>query len=225
MDHIKEERTKTMEEKKQATLFSVDPQDFLGRHKEYARSLVDGDPRSPYVINTSVLKSPQSAVLVSHTPEKEFVFGLLKHAEYIEAWIKSPDKGFYSLDYEYWKGGKDRVRRSFNPDFFIVQSVSKLIELARKENQTEKLNKLRKLEEEGIEQIVRVVEIKSDEDENETIAAKEQAGKVHFEALSAKLTTANPGNFSAAARPYLNQHYTFDLLRPSGFSAWFREIF
>jgi hypothetical protein len=25
----------------------------------------------------------------------------------------------HSIDYEYWKCGKDRVRGSFNPDFFI----------------------------------------------------------------------------------------------------------
>ena len=37
----------------------------------------------------------------------------------MDSWIKSPDKNFYSIAYEYWKGGKDRVRRSFNPDFFI----------------------------------------------------------------------------------------------------------
>jgi type III restriction enzyme len=224
VEHLAEERTKTEEEKKQATLFQVDPQDFLGTHKEYARSLVEGDPRSPYVINTTVLKSPQSAVLVSHTPEKEFVFLLLQNAKYLDAWVKSPDKGFYSLDYDYWKGGKDKVRRSFNPDFFIVQNLSHYLSSIRNIADAESIAKLRALEEEGIEEIVRVVEIKSDEDEDETIAPKAEAGKAHFEALNEKLKNAHPVNIPSEARIHLKQRYYFDLLRPSQFAGWFAGL-
>jgi len=87
------------------------------RRNEIIRTFVKGDTKPPYVVNTSKLKSPQNIVLVSHSPEKEFVFQLIDNSDYLDSWIKSPDKNFYSITYEYWKGGKDRVRRSFNPDF------------------------------------------------------------------------------------------------------------
>lgn len=222
--HLADERTKTEEQKRQATLFPVDPQDFLGTHKEYARSIVDGDPRSPFVINPTVLKSPQSAVLVSHSPEKEFTFKLLEHAKYIESWVKSPDKGFYSLDYDYWKGGKDRVRRGFNPDFFVVQNLSHYISLVRDTVDAESLAKLRALEEEGVEQLVRVVEIKSDDDADETITPKAEAGRAHFEALNEKLRHVNPANMPIEVRGHLKQRYTFDLLRPAQYGGWFSRM-
>ena len=40
---------------------------------------------------------------VSHSAEKEFVFQLIERGDYIHSWIKSSDKGFYSIDYEYWE--------------------------------------------------------------------------------------------------------------------------
>ncbi|GAF85798.1 unnamed protein product, partial [marine sediment metagenome] len=116
LDFISELRERP-EDKRQLSLFK--PDDFVESKDEIIRPFVKGDTRPPYVVNTSKLKSPQSIVLVSHSPEKEFVFHLIEDSDYIDSWIKSPDKNFYSIDYEYWKGGKDRVRRSFNPDFFI----------------------------------------------------------------------------------------------------------
>ena len=38
-----------------------------------------------------------------------------------------PDQGFYSIDYGYWRGGKDRVRNSFNPHFFIKIDLAEYI--------------------------------------------------------------------------------------------------
>ncbi|MBU1706139.1 DEAD/DEAH box helicase family protein [Patescibacteria group bacterium] len=224
VEHLSEARTKNEAEKKQATMFQEDPQDFLGKHKEYARSLVDGDPRSPFLINTSVLKSPQSAVMVSHTPEKEFVFMLLENAKYLDAWVKSPDKGFYSLDYDYWKGGKDRVRRSFNPDFFVVQNLTRYISTIRDKADASILEQLRTLEEDGIEELVRVIEIKSDEDEDDTITPKAEAGKAHFEALNEKLKNVHPADFTTEVRSHIKQKYFFDLLRPGQFGAWFARL-
>lgn len=220
LQHLIEARTRTEEEKKQISLFQFDPNDYLGKHKEYARSLVAGDPRSPYIINPTVLKSPQSSVLVSHSPEKAFVFLLLEHAKYFKAWIKSPDKGFYSLDYEYWKGGKDRVRRGFNPDFFIVQNLADYIAVIHGSADPDDVSKLRALEEEGVEYLVRVVEIKSDEDDDETIPAKAEAGLAHFNSLNQKLRETNPSSVDPVYRPYLKQHYTFDLLRPGQYQRW-----
>ncbi len=222
--HLLESRNKTEEEKKQSALFTVDPQDFLGRHKEYVHSLVLNDPRPPYIVNPFVLKSPQSAILVSHSPEKEFVFSLLENAKYFEAWVKSSDKGFYSLDYEYWKGGKDRVRRSFNPDFFIIQNLSKYISLVRNSIDSESLEFLQNLEEDGITELVRVVEIKSDEDEDETIDPKEEWAKAHFESLNKKLHDTDPASVPTKIRKHLKQHYIFDLLRPEGYRNWAENI-
>ncbi len=85
---------------------------------------------------------------------------------YIDSWIKSPDKNFYSIDYEYWKGGKDRVRRSFNPDFFIKIDLDEYITRLESEGKQDHLEKLKKLQDEGVETIIKVVEIKSDEEQD-----------------------------------------------------------
>ena len=58
-------------------------------------------------------------VIVSHEPERHFIFRLIEHSKWISSWIKSADREFYSLEYEYWKGEKDRVRRPFSPDFLL----------------------------------------------------------------------------------------------------------
>ena len=142
--------------------------------------MIENDDRPPYIVNPSVFKTPQSTILVTHTPEKEFVFRLLEHSQYLDAWIKSPDKGFYSIDYEYWKGGKDRVRRGFNPDFFIKINLDDYITLLRKKGAVKHLEGLRDLQEKGIESVIRVVEIKSDEDDDEATPAKAEWAKAHF---------------------------------------------
>ena len=222
--HLIEVRTLTEEEKRQSTLFTIDPQNFLEKHKEYVKSLVDGDSRPPYIVNPFVLKSPQSAVLVSHSPEKEFVFSLLENEKYLNSWVKSSDKGFYSLDYEYWKNGKDRVRRSFNPDFFITQNLHQYISLISRTVNMESLEYLRNLEEEGIEELVHVVEIKSDDDDDETINPKEEWAKAHFKSLNKKLQEVNPNSVDPKSRKFLKQHYIFNLLRPKGYENWFKHL-
>jgi len=109
--HIEETLQATDNAPRQRRLNFDEPTGLLNNHTEYVRSLVEEDERPPYVVNPLIFKTPQSTVLVSHYPEKEFVFLLLKYARYFDAWIKSPDRGSYSIDYEYWKSGKDRVRR------------------------------------------------------------------------------------------------------------------
>jgi len=124
LEYINELRGRP-KDKRQLSLFK--PEDFVESRDEIIRPFVKGDTRPPYVVNTSKLKSPQNIVLVSHSQEKEFVFQLIENSEYINSWVKSPDRNFYSIDYEYWKGGKDRVRRSFNPDFFIKIDLDEYI--------------------------------------------------------------------------------------------------
>ncbi len=160
-------------------------------------------------------------MLVSHSPEKEFVFLLLQNSSYIKSWVKSSDKGFYSLDYKFWKGGKSETTRSFNPDFFITQNLSEYIAKVRNIADTKSLEFLRLLEEEGIEELVRVVEIKSDADEDETIIPKESSAKAHFQAVNQKLKETNPTTIDTKSRGHLKQHYVFDLLRPESYRNWF----
>ena len=65
-------------------------------------------------------KTPLNVVLTSHTPERMFVQNLVveQTAKIIDSWIKSPDVGFYSLDYS-WRKGEHQIQSGFNPDFFI----------------------------------------------------------------------------------------------------------
>lgn len=208
----------------QQTLFPFDPIGLLKTHKEYVRALIENDDRPPYIVNPSVFKTPQSTILVTHAPEKEFVFRLLEHSQYLDAWIKSPDKGFYSIDYEYWKGGKDRVRRGFNPDFFIKINLDDYIALLKKKGTVKYLDGLRDLQEKGIESIVRVVEIKSDEDDDEATPAKAEWATAHFEAVNHKLQDPLPGNFDRQYVGEIKQFYTFDLLKPDGYVSWFEGL-
>lgn len=210
--------------KEQQALAFYDSAGLLGKHKDYVRALVENDDRPPYIVNPSVFKTPQSTILVSHSPEKEFVFRLLEHSQYLSAWIKSPDKGFYSIDYEYWKRGKDRVRRGFNPDFFIKINLDDYIAILKKKGAIKHLDALRELQEKGIETIIRVVEIKSDEDDDEATPAKADWAKAHFEVLNKKLLEPLPGNFEKRYKQYVKQVYTFDLLTPDGYMNWFESL-
>jgi len=221
LDFISELRARP-EDKQQLSLFQPDA--FVESRGEIVRTLVKGDTRPPYVVNTSKLKSPQNIVIVSHSPEKEFVFRLIEDADYIDSWIKSPDKNFYAIDYEYWKGGKDRVRRSFNPDFFIKIDLDDYISKLKSEGEKDHLDELEKLQDEGIETLIKVVEIKSDEEHDEATPAKEEYAKGHFERVNKKLSTLNLADLAGQYRGDARQHYTFDLLTPHDFSHWFVNL-
>ena len=147
---------------------------------------------------------------------------LLENSDYIDSFIKSPDKGFYSLGYEYWKKGKDRIVRAFNPDFFILINIADYS--AKLAQAGTDIAALRKLQDNQYEYIVQAVEIKSDNDDDETIEPKAKAGKEHFEALNRRLTEVNPQDFDEETKKYLYSYYTFDLLRESDFSNFFRNL-
>ena len=196
----------------------------MERRDEIIRTFVNGDTRPPYVVNTSKLKSPQNIVIVSHSPEKEFVFQLIDNSDYIDSWIKSPDKNFYSIDYEYWKGGKDRVRRSFNPDFFIKIDLDEYISKLESKGKETHLEALKKLQDEGIESLTKVVEIKSDEEQDEATPAKEEYAKAHFERVNKKLSALNSADLDSRYRGDAKQFYTFDLLRTYQFQRWIEDL-
>ncbi|MFH1825407.1 MAG: hypothetical protein ABH873_09345 [Candidatus Firestonebacteria bacterium] len=189
---------------------------------DYVRQLIKTKPL--YVVNTSMFKIPLNLVIVSHSPECNFVFKLIEHAKYIDAWVKSRDVGFYSLSYEFWKGGKDRVRRSFNPDFFIRTDLQNYMDKLTEENPNINLRKLRELEDQGIKEIIRVVEIKSDEDQEEITRAKERFGKDHFQNVNNRLREVNPVDLPEDFQTSTAQYYIFDLLRPENYSTWFNNL-
>ena len=70
--------------------------------------------------NSFNFKNPLNLILVSHKPEREFVKNLIKeeNAKSIDAWIKSRDTGFYTIEYS-WREGEHPKNGKFNPDFVI----------------------------------------------------------------------------------------------------------
>ena len=221
LEFLKESRGQ-LEEKPQMSLFQ--PEEYVERRHDIIRPFVKGDTRPPYVVNTSMLKSPQTTILVSHSPEKEFVFQLIEHADYFHSWIKSPDKGFYSIGYEYWRGGKDRVRRSFNPDFFIKINLDDYISLLEELTTGDHLDDLKELQNEGIETLIRVVEIKSDEEQDESTPAKAEYARAHFERVNERLKASNLADLPPEYRGDARQHCAFDLLTPLDFLRWFSDL-
>jgi type III restriction enzyme len=72
------------------------------------------------VENKYNFKIPLNVALASYEPERRFIRGLTAEqtAQAIDAWIKSLDVGFYSIEYS-WRKGEHPKQGSFNPDFFI----------------------------------------------------------------------------------------------------------
>lgn len=79
-------------------------------------------PRSAwqYIDNSYLFKTPLNIIIANHKPERDFVRQLIKleNAQKIDAWIKSTDRDFYSIEYA-WRKGEHTKRGFFNPDFFI----------------------------------------------------------------------------------------------------------
>lgn len=137
---------------------------------------------------------------------------------------KSPDKNFYSIDYEYWKGGKDGVRRSFNPDFLIKIDLDDYISRLENEGKEDHLEELRNLQDEGIETLIKVVEIKSDEEQDEATPAKTEYARAHFKKVNMKLKTLNLADIDNQYRADAKQYYTFDLLIPNQYQKWIADL-
>lgn len=72
------------------------------------------------VENIFNFKTPVNVVFASYKPERDFIRRLTseENAKFIDAWIKSPDVGFYGIEYS-WRKGEHPKQGSFNPDFFI----------------------------------------------------------------------------------------------------------
>jgi type III restriction enzyme len=115
-------------------------------------------PRSAIikVPNKYNFKTPFNVVFASYEPERKFIRGLTAEqtAKAIDAWFKSSDVGFYSIEYS-WRKGEHPKQGSFNPDFFI-----------------------------RIGKDIVVVEIKMDNDVSDENKAKFRYSKEHFERVN-----------------------------------------
>lgn len=109
------------------------------------------------------LKTVQNLVYVSFEPEKKFIKSLLSNIDLIDAFLKSPDKGFYHFPYSYKPSeiGSSHVKReNFNPDFFLkVKGSNEIL----------------------------VVEIKEEGNNDPRNKAKMRDAKSHFNSLNEKL--------------------------------------
>jgi len=110
-------------------------------------------------LNPYLFKTPVDKVLTNKTPEEKFVDLIIseKLSQKIDAWIKSRDMGFYSVEYS-WRKGEHPTQGSFNPDFFLK-----------------------------IGENIIVVEIKADDDDSDENKAKFHWAKQHFEVLNEEL--------------------------------------
>lgn len=110
-------------------------------------------------VNHYCLKTPVSIVLTKQEPERKFVETIVgsKISEKIDAWIKSRDQNFYSIEFS-WRKGEHPTQGYFNPDFFLKFGNN-----------------------------IVVVEIKMDDDDSDENKAKYRWAKEHFEILNAEL--------------------------------------
>ena len=113
-------------------------------------------------INPYCFKTPVNVVFTRQEPERKFVDVLVspKVCKKVDAWIKSRDMGFYSIEYS-WRKGEHPTQGNFNPDFFLKFG----------------------------ENIV-VIEVKADDDDSDENKAKYRWAKQHFETLNEELKKA-----------------------------------
>jgi hypothetical protein len=84
---------------------------------------------------------------------------------------------------------------------------------------------LKALQDQGFDTIIKVVEIKSDDDTDETTPAKKRYAEDHFVTLNQKLQNGSiPVDFIRENEFYERQLYTFDLLVPSQYDVWFANL-
>jgi len=118
-----------------------------------------------------------------------------------------------SRDYQY-----DAIKQSM---IYLWGNGYKSITELGKENH---LEELKNLQDEGIETLIKVVEIKSEEDQDEATPAKEEYAKAHFERVNEKLGTLNLADLEGQYRGDAKQYYTFDLLQPKQYQSWIADL-
>ncbi len=88
------------------------------------------------LVENEAMKTPMLAVVSNHSPEKKFLNLLLKsqYEVFYDSFIKSTDRGFYSVPYSFKKGTHMKYF-SFNPDFFIKKSNQILVVEIKSDNE------------------------------------------------------------------------------------------
>ncbi|MDD2389291.1 MAG: DEAD/DEAH box helicase family protein [Desulfobacterales bacterium] len=157
--------------------------------------------RCLHTVDVTKFKTPINALYASHKPERQFCDLLFVNSEFIEAFIKPPDRGCYSFPYSYKpaRTGKSHpVNEFFNPDFFIRVKES---------------------------DDVLVVEIKQDGDDSNRNKAKFRDGKAHFERLNVALKeSGEPWRYHFY---FLSpEDYTgfFDRIRDRKYTGWISSL-
>lgn len=91
-------------------------------------------------VNRYLFKTPVNIVFTTLDPENKFVELLVDQnfAQHIDAWVKSRDRGFYSIDYQKNKGSKFQA---FNPDFFIRKGENTIVVEIKSDNDNSDENK------------------------------------------------------------------------------------
>ena len=120
------------------------------------------DPR----LKQLLVQVSTNIVLTSHQPEYQFVERLVDQdtAQTLRAWIKSPDTGFYTIQFSFKKTPQaKRKTAEFNPDFFLWCAAA--------------------------DQVV-VVETKADGDVSPLNSGKLDAAVAHFDTLNDMLEDA-----------------------------------
>ncbi|MDX6453460.1 MAG: type restriction enzyme [Gaiellaceae bacterium] len=140
------------------------PEDAVALEKAQEMDQQDVAVHLHEIDNSFLFKSPVNVVLTDHMPERRFVRGLFRKsiADTVKSWVKSPDSGFYTIDYSYQgrSGGTKRAR--FNPDFFLLLKDNSVV----------------------------VVETKADDDDSPQNVGKLRWARAHFETVNAMLTEA-----------------------------------
>lgn len=94
--------------------------------RQVFQEMVDADDYE--LAQSEKMKTPMLSVVSNHSPEKKFLNFLLRsdHESHYDSFIKSADRGFYSVPYSLKKGTHMKYL-NFNPDFFIKKSHSILV--------------------------------------------------------------------------------------------------
>ncbi len=147
-----------------ATVFYADTfeEEIGAEQKDILKEIINDEalPRSASKeINHHCLKTPVSVVLTQQEPERKFVETIVnpRVCQKIDAWIKSRNQNFYSIEYS-WRKGEHSTQGNFNPDFFLKFGDN-----------------------------IVVIEIKSDDDDSDENKAKYRWAKNHFEVLNDEL--------------------------------------
>lgn len=120
------ETTSASSLKSNHTLFwTDDTKGFLSDEEtEFFEEIIDTSNgyRQKKVSNRNTFKTITSLCFSNHEPEKKFIDALIKNHDVIDAWVKSPSKGFYSIDFSWKKNPRhgEAIRyEKFNPDFIL----------------------------------------------------------------------------------------------------------